>query len=89
MIRRTFIKRFSAGVLGCGMLADALLSRGPTMMVREQDQVVAVKNYIPEHLRIDLGPRVRDRKDMDHKFEQGQGWLYVDGLRDRDGRMRR
>ena len=82
MFRRAFIKRFSVGVLGCGMLAEALLSRGPTMMVAETDLVVAVKNYIPGHLRIDLGPRVRDRKDMEHKFEHGRGWLYVDGLRD-------
>ena len=82
MIRRAFIKRFSAGVLGCGMLAEALLSRGPTMMVREHERVVATKNYIPENLRIDIGPRVRDRKDMEHKFEEGRGWLYVDGLRE-------
>jgi hypothetical protein len=82
MIRRTFIKRFSAGVLGCGMLADALLSRGPTMMVAETDMPVASARFIPEHRRIDVGPRVRNRDDMEHKFERGHGVLYVNGLPD-------
>jgi hypothetical protein len=82
MIRRAFIKRFSAGVLGCGMLADALLSKGPTMLVAETDVPVASARFIPEHRRIDLGPRVRAREDMEHKFERGQGLLYVNGLAD-------
>ena len=89
MIRRAFIKRFSAGVLGCGMLAEALLSRGPTMeVVTSLLQPVATANSISGDRRIDLGPRVRDRKDMEHRFEQNnpsdirRGIIYLNGMRD-------
>lgn len=90
MIRRAFIKRFSVGVLGCGMLAEALLSRGPTMQVVETiNRPVAGVDYVPIQNRIDVGPRVRDRKDLKHTFEAEEDWpsnprrgtLYVDGLR--------
>jgi hypothetical protein len=93
MIRRAFIKRFSAGVLGCGMLAEALLSKGPTMAVALTDAPVVTANSISGDRRIDLGPRVRDRKDMEHRFEARadnprqhrqvrRGVLYVNGLAD-------
>ena len=95
MIRRTFIKRFSAGVLGCGMLAEALLSRSPTMEVVEtMNRPVAGVDYVPVQDRIDLGPRVRDRKDMEHRFEKStpynvvgvhrvkRGIIYLNGSRD-------
>ncbi len=68
MIRRAFIKRFSAGVLGCGMLAEALLSRGPTMEVVEtmlQRPVATSTRQRAFH----LGPRVQQRDDMTYSFE--------------------
>ena len=95
MIRRAFIKRFSAGVLGCGMLAEALLSRGPSMEVVEMDEQrpVVTANSISGDRRIDLGPRVRDRPDMEHRFEAQadnpyqhrnvrKGVIYLHGKRD-------
>lgn len=91
MIRRAFIKRFSAGVLGCGMLAEALLSKGPTMeVVTSMLQPVATANSISGDRKIDLGPRVRDRKDMEHRFEAEPDWrsnprlgiIYLNGIRD-------
>lgn len=68
MIRRAFIKRFSAGVLGCSMLAEALLSKGPTMEVVETmlQRPVAVST---QRRAWALGPRVQQRDDMTHSFE--------------------
>jgi hypothetical protein len=78
MIRRAFIKRFSAGVLGCGMLAEALLSRGPSMEVVETmlQRPVATANSISGDRAIDLGPRVRDRDDLEHRFEERNSMSY-------------
>ena len=95
MIRRAFIKRFSAGVLGCGMLAEALLSRGPSMEVVEMDEQRPVATVRARGYDVlDLGPRVRDRPDMEHRFEASadnpyrhynvrRGVIYLNGKRDR------
>lgn len=96
MIRRTFIKRFSAGVLGCGMLAEALLSRGPSMEVSELVDERPTATTMVRHPAdiLDLGPRVRDRKDMEHRYESSadnplrhynvrRGVIYLNGKRDR------
>ena len=80
MIRRTFIKRFSTAVLGCGMLAEALLSRGPSMLVQER---VFESAYVggrgPGKSDV-FGPRVVDRVDLDYKYENRLGVVVELGM---------
>jgi len=80
VIRRAFIKRFSAGVLGCGMLADALLSKGPTMDVVETILTQPVATT-PARKAWHLGPRVQQRDDMSYSFEQPYPDSHVRELR--------
>jgi hypothetical protein len=78
MLRRAFIKRFSAGVLGCGMLAEALLSKGPSMEVVESlGRPVATASF--KGRGMDLGPRVRQRPDMEYRWEHRHGVVYLNG----------
>jgi hypothetical protein len=76
MIRRAFIKRFSAGVLGCGMLAEALLSKGPSMEVVEILERPVATSFKG---RSNLGPRVRAVPGMEYRWEHQHGVVYLNG----------
>jgi hypothetical protein len=79
MLRRAFIKRFSAGVLGCGMLADALLAKGPSMEVVEILERPVATSFKG---RSNLGIRVRAIPGMEYKWEHRHGVVYLNGRSD-------